>query len=171
MNSAKAYNSLGYMYYYGLGVMKNIKVAYDYFRSKNILTFIITKSIIDAIKKGEDSDSYFNLVSLLIEGNDEILVDVGQAYKYANFITGKGHTFGTHIFAMLNQFQLGSIIKTCEITIEFFKAVSERNLISKRKFDSAIQLYREGNYQVSALINVELAEEGHEVRIINNNKL
>ena len=151
MNNSKASNSLGYMYYYGLGVDKNIKIAYDYFRS--------------AIKKGEDSDSYFNLISLLIEGNDQIIVDVGQAYKYANFITGKGHTFGTHIFAMLNQFQLGSIIKTCEITIEFFKAVSERNLISKKKFDNSIQFYKQGHLQVSALIHLELAEEGHEVSL------
>ncbi len=121
--------------------------------------------ILAAIKKGEDSDSYFNLVSLLIEGNDQVQVDVGSAYKYANFITGKGHTFGTHIFAMLNQYQLGSIIKTCEITIEFFKAVAERNIISKRKFDNAIQFYKEGHVQVSAIIHLELAEEGHEVSI------
>lgn len=67
---------------------------------------------------------------------------------------------------MLNQYQLGSIIKTCEITIEFFKAVAERNLSSKRKFDNAIKFYREGYYQVSALLHLELAEEGHEVILL-----
>jgi hypothetical protein len=65
---------------------------------------------------------------------------------------------------MLNEYQLGSIIKTCEITIEFFKQVAERNQVAKKKFDWAIRLYREGFYKVSALIYMELAEEGYEVK-------
>lgn len=70
---------------------------------------------------------------------------------------------------MMNEYQLGSIVKTCEITVEFFKQVSERNLFAKRKFDTAIKMYREGFYKIAALIYIELAEEGFEVNIVNSN--
>jgi TPR repeat protein len=149
LNNAKAWNSLGYMYYYGLGVEKNVKRAYDYFKI--------------SFNKGEESDAYFNMASLLAEGNGVIEVDFANAYKYSNYIAAKGHTFGTHFFAMLNEYQLGGLIKTCEITVEFFRQVSERNLISKRQFELAIKMYREGYHKIAALIYVELAEEGFEV--------
>jgi len=150
LNNHKAWNSLGFMYYYGLGVEKNLKRAYDYFKI--------------SFSKGEESDAYYNMVTLLTEGNDKIEVDFPNAYKYANFIAAKGHTFGTHFFAMMNEYQLGSIIKNCEITIEFFKQVADRNLNAKRKFETALKFYREGFYKVSALIYMELAEEGFEVK-------
>ena len=67
---------------------------------------------------------------------------------------------------MLNQYHLGSMIKSCDINVEFFKSVSERNISSKKKFDHAYRFYKKGNYQVAALLYIELAEEGHEV-IIN----
>jgi TPR repeat protein len=149
MNNSKAWNALGYMYYYGLGVEKNIKRAYDYFKI--------------SFTKGEESDAYYDMVTLLSESNGKIEVDFPNAYKYANFIAAKGHTFGTHFFGMMNEYQLGSIVKTCEITVEFFKQVSERNLPGKRKFDSAIKFYKEGLYKISALLYIELAEEGFEV--------
>lgn len=100
-----------------------------------------------------------------LEGNDEIQVDISHAYKYANYIASKGDTYTTHIFAMLNQYHLGSMFKKCEVNVEFFKAVSERNMNSKRKFDYAYRYYKEGYKQVAALIYLELAEEGHEVII------
>lgn len=103
------------------------------------------------------------MATLLIEGNGEIDVDFPNAYKYSNFIAAKGHTFGTYFFGMLNDYQLGSIIKTCEITVEFFKQVAERNLISKKKFEIATKYYRDGYYKIAALIFIELAEEGFEV--------
>jgi hypothetical protein len=64
---------------------------------------------------------------------------------------------------MLNQYQLGSVLKTCEITVEFFKQVSERSLQAKKKFDTAIKLYRDGFQKLACLIYMELAEEGFEV--------
>ena len=64
---------------------------------------------------------------------------------------------------MLNQYQLGSVLNSCELTVEFFRQVAERNLLSKFKFDKAIQYYKEGFYRISALIYLELAEEGYEV--------
>jgi TPR repeat protein len=39
LNNSKAYNSLGYMYYYGYYVEKNVKRAYDYFKSKAFLKY------------------------------------------------------------------------------------------------------------------------------------
>ena len=115
----------------------------------------------------DDPDAYYNMITVLIEGNDAIQVDFANAYKYANLVTVKGHTYGTYLFAMLNEYQLGSIIKTCEITIEFFKQVAERNLCAKRKFDLASKMYKEGYYKIAALIYIELAEEGYEVNIID----
>jgi hypothetical protein len=111
----------------------------------------------------DESDAYYNLVSLLVEGHPDVEVDFANAYKYSNYITAKGHTYGTYIFAMLNEYQLGSVVKSCEITIEFFKQVAERNLISKRKFDLAARMYKDGYYQSAALMYIELAEEGFEV--------
>jgi hypothetical protein len=67
---------------------------------------------------------------------------------------------------MLNQYQLGSVLKTCEITVEFFKQVSERSLQAKKKFDTAIKLYRDGFQKIASLIYMELAEEGFEVSFL-----
>lgn len=120
-----------------------------------------------AFTKGDDADAYYNFATLLTEGNDFIGVDFPNAYKYSNFIAAKGHTFGVHFFGMLNEYQLGSVIKSCEITIEFFKQVSERNLASKRLFDLGIKYYREGYTRIAALIYIELAETGFEVRSFN----
>ena len=64
---------------------------------------------------------------------------------------------------MLNQYQLGSILNSCELTVEFFRQVAERNLLAKYKFENAIRLYKEGFHKISALIYLELAEEGFEV--------
>lgn len=105
------------------------------------------------------------MITLLIEGNDDIKVDYATAYKYSNFIAARGHTFGTHIFGMLNQYNLGSMIKSCDITIEFFKQVAERNLISKKRFELAIKMYMEEYYKLSALLFVQLAEEGIDVKL------
>ena len=40
-NLPRAWNSIGYMYYYGYGVEKNVKRAYDLFQSKNNFNYII----------------------------------------------------------------------------------------------------------------------------------
>ena len=42
------------------------------------------------------------MITLLAEGNDKIEVDFPNAYKYANFIAAKGHTFGTYFFGNKN---------------------------------------------------------------------
>lgn len=112
----------------------------------------------------EDADAYYNMVTLLIEGNDDIKVDYATAYKYSNFIAARGHTFGTHIFGMLNDYNLGSMIKSCDITVEFYKQVAERNLVSKKRFELAIKMYMEEYYKLSALLFVQLAEEGIDVK-------
>jgi TPR repeat protein len=83
------------MYYYGLYVEKNMKRAYDYFKS-------IINSYTDSFNKGEENDAYFNEASLLIEGNGVIDVDYATAYKYLNFVAAKGHTYGTYLFGINN---------------------------------------------------------------------
>lgn len=114
----------------------------------------------------EDADAYYNLITLLLEGNEEIKVDYQTAYKYSNFIAARGHTFGTHIFGMMNEYNLGSMIKSCDITIEFFKQVADRNLVSKKRFELATKMYMEDYYKLSALLFIQLAEEGMDVKYI-----
>ena len=65
--------------------------------------------------------------------------------------------------AMMNDYKLGSLINTCEITVEFFKVVAERNFLSKLKSDQAIKAYKKKSPKLAALLYLELAEEGHEV--------
>ena len=65
---------------------------------------------------------------------------------------------------MMNDYKLGSLINTCEITIEFFRSVAERNGMSKRKSDFAIKAFKKKSYKLAALLYLELAEEGHEVK-------
>ena len=149
----KAWNSLGYMYYYGLEVPKNIKRAYDYFK----LGFRVEN----------DPDSYYNLLTLLIENNKEIIPDYTTAYKYANSIAQNGHTFGSYFFAMMNYFKIGSLIDSCDITIEFFKETASRSIENKIKFENALLNYKNKNYRSSLLIYLELAEEGIESAQIN----
>lgn len=103
----------------------------------------------------------------MIEDNGVIQVDIPTAHKYANLITAKGHTFGTHYFANMNHYQIGALLNVCEITVEFYKAVAERSMDSKRKFDLAANSYLNGNYKQSALAYLELAEEGHLFSEIN----
>jgi len=65
---AKALNSIGYIYYYGLGVEKNIKRAYDYFKS-NILNYYIIQFyrqnlFIYILNKNFQNDLYYSLIKL-----------------------------------------------------------------------------------------------------------
>lgn len=98
---------------------------------------------------------------MLTEDNGEIKVDIPTAHKYANIIAAKGHTFGTHYFASMNDYKLGAILNSCDITIEFYRAVAERSHDSKKKFDLAAKAYLDKNYRQAALLYMELAEEGH----------
>lgn len=110
--------------------------------------------------KDADADTYYNLATLLLEDNGITKVDVPTSYKYANIIASKSHTFGTYMFAALNDYNLGSTIQTCEIANEFYKAVSERNVVSRNKNNAANYAYKQGFYRTAALIYSELAEEG-----------
>lgn len=105
-------------------------------------------------------DTFYNYVTLLTEDNGGIKVDVQTAHKYANIVASKGHTFGSYYFASMNNFKLGAVVDSCIITNEFYRAVSERSLESKRKYDLATKAYHSGNYKMSSLLFLELAEEG-----------
>lgn len=91
-----------------------------------------------------------------------------MAYKYSNILASKAHTFGTHMFAALNDYTIGSVVESCEVTNEYYKMVSERNLISRNKNNAANIAYRNKNYKTAALLYTELAEEGHQFADINS---
>ncbi len=115
LNISKSWNSLGYMYYYGLHVPKNERRAYDYFK-------------LGCLEKKDDNACY-DIMTLLLEGKNEIKHDYKTAYSYANQIAAKGHTFGSYLFAMMNEYNIGSVINSCDITINFFQNVTENMII------------------------------------------
>lgn len=104
---------------------------------------------------------------MLIEDNGDIKVDFPTAYKYANIVASKSHTFGTHIFASMNDYKLGNVLDSCDVSIEFYKSVAERNLLSRKMLLQAADSYQKGNYRTSSLLYAELAEEGHQFSEMN----
>ena len=154
LNITQSWNSLGYMYYYGLYVEKNERRAYDYFK----IGFLEKK----------DDDSCYDIMTLLLEGKNEIQHDYKKAYSYANQIAAKGHTFGSYIFAMMNEYNIGSLINSCDITINFFQNVADKSISSKNNFYNANEYYLNKHYKSAFLLYLELAEEGIELGQLNS---
>ena len=153
LNISKSWNSLGYMYYYGLHVPKNERRAYDYFK-------------LGCLEKKDDNACY-DIMTLLLEGKNEIKHDYKTAYSYANQIAAKGHTFGSYLFAMMNEYNIGSVINSCDITINFFQNVADKSITSKNNFNLANDYYLHKHYKSAFLLYLELAEEGIELGQLN----
>ena len=86
-------NSLGYFYYYCLGVEKYVQKDFDYF---NIgITY-------------KDSAAVLDTAYLLIQNlnNDKKLIetDIFLVYTYVSNLAGKDFTFGTYFYVMMNQY-------------------------------------------------------------------
>ena len=107
-------------------------------------------------------------MSILTEDNGITKVDIPSAYKYGNILAGKAHTFGTYLFAAMNDYNLGSSLESCEMAVEFYKTVAERNSFSTQKYSQANAAYKKGFYKTAALLYLELAEEGHQFADINS---
>ena len=154
--TSKSWNCLGYLYYYGLGVKKDAKKAYDYFSL--------------GVTSGDNSAIY-DMAYLLIENykRDKKLVekDVSKAYDYVSKLAASDFTFGTYFYAMMNQYSLGSTIKSCDINIKFFISVCEKNLYNKYLYDLAFKYYKNKMYRRAFLLYLELAEGGSEKAQIN----
>jgi TPR repeat protein len=115
----------------------------------------------------DDMESYYNYVTILTEDNGSTTVDIPTAHKHANIVAAKGHTFGTYYFAAMNNYKIGAVVDSCDITNELYRVVSERSIESKYKYDLATKAYSEGNIKMSSLLFLELAEEGHLFAEIN----
>lgn len=154
--TSKSWNSLGYLYYYGLGVKKDIKKAYDYF---NI-----------GMTYGDESARY-DLAFLLIENykNDKKLIkrDVEKAYDQVSKLAAVNFNFGTYLYAMMNQYSIGSSVKACDINIKFFISICEKSLYMKYLYDLGFKYYKNKMYRKAFLIYLELAEGGSEAAQIN----
>ena len=154
--TSNCWNSLGYLYYYGLGIKKDIKKAYDYFR-------------IGATYG--DKSAIYDISYLLIENykNDKrhIERDVTKAYEYASKLASYNFNFGTYLYAMMNQYSMGSSIKSCDINIKFFISICENNLYVKYLYDLAFKYYKKKMYRKALLLYLELAEGGSEKAQIN----
>ena len=155
-DTSRSWNSLGYLYYYGLGVKKDIKKAYDY--------FTIGASY-------NDKSAIYDMAYLLIENtkNDKKLIekDFKKAHNYISKLAASDFTFGNYIYAMMNQYSLGTSIKSCDINIKFFISISEKSLYIKYLYDLAYKYYKNKMYRKAFLIYLELAEGGSEPAQIN----
>lgn len=72
------------------------------------------------------------------------------------------------MFAAMNDYSLGSVIESCDLANEFYKSVSERNVISRNKNAAANKAYKLGHYRTASLMYLELAEEGHQFADMNS---
>ena len=155
-NNTHSWNSLGYMYYYGLGVKQNIDKAFDYFK--------IGISY-------KDSAAYFDMAYLLLENQKQdikrIKTNYEKAYKYANNLASKSLSFGTYLYAMMNQYNIGAMINSCDINLPFFKSIIGNSLYIKYLTDLAYEYYNNKMYRKSFLIYMELAELGINTGAIN----
>ena len=154
--TSKSWNSLGYLYYYGLGVKKDVKKAYDYF--------------VVGAKSGDESAIY-DSAYLLIENykKDKKLIekDVSKAYEYATKLASSNFNFGTYLYAMMNQYSMGSTVKSCDVNIKFFISICEKNLYTKYLYDLAFKYYKNKMYRKAFLLYLELSEGGSEKAQIN----
>ena len=154
--TSKSWNSLGYLYYYGLGVKKDVKKAYDYF------------SI--GVTYGDNAARY-DMAFLLIENNkkDKKLLEknVDKAYEQVSKLAAVNFNFGTYLYAMMNQYSIGSTIKSCDINIKFFISICEKSLYNKYLYDLAFKYYKNKMYRKAFLLYLELAEGGSEQALIN----
>ena len=155
-NNTLSWNSLGYMYFYGLGVKQNIDKAYDYFK--------IGISY-------KDSAAYYDMVYLLLENQKQdknrIKTDYDKAYKYASHLSSQSLSFGTYLYAMMNQYNIGAMINSCDINLPFFKSIIGNSLYIKYLTDLAYEYYNNKMYRKSFLIYMELAELGINTGAIN----
>ena len=155
-DNGKSWNSLGYLYYYGLGVEKNVKKAFDYFNVG--LSY-------------KDPSAIYDAAYLLIENqkNDNKLItkDYKKAYNHASGLAATDFSFGTYMYAMMNQYSIGASIKSCDINIKFFISICEKNLYIKYLYDLAIRYYKNKMYRKAFLLYMELAEGGSEPAQIN----
>ena len=153
---SKCWNSLGYLYYYGLGVKKDITKAFDYFSIG--VTY-------------RDNSAVYDLAYLLMENykKDKKLAekDLSKAYDHTSKLAAVDFTFGTYLYAMMNQYSLGSTIKSCDINIKFFIAICEKNLYNKYLYDLAFKFYKNKMYRKAFLLYLELSEGGSEKAQIN----
>jgi len=155
-DNGKSWNSLGYLYYYGLGVEKNVKKAFDYFNVG--LSY-------------KDNSAIYDAAYLLIENQKDdsklISKDYKKAYNHASGLAAQDFSFGTYMYAMMNQYSIGASIKSCDINIKFFISICEKNLYIKYLYDLAIRYYKNKMYRKAFLLYMELAEGGSEAAQIN----
>ena len=154
--NAKSWNSLGYLYYYGLGVEKDIEKARDYFN-------------IGASYKDSAAilDSSYLLITNTKKEKKLLEKDYTKAYNHVSKLATLDYSFGTYFYAMMNQYSIGSSIKSCDINIKFFISICEKNIYIKYLYDLAIKYYKNKMYRKAFLLYLELAEGGSEAAQIN----
>lgn len=148
-----AKNAIGYMYYFGLGVRKDKRIASDYFGT------VITSH--ETVL--EQQDNLVNMAALLLDDEQFLSHNVSLAFSYLNMMNKSDIMGGKYILGMIHDYSLYSEERSCSLVIEFFRSISEKSETSKFKFDLAHAAHREGKNRTATLLFMELAEEGHEV--------
>ena len=118
-----------------------------------------------------DNSAVYDMAYLLMENykKDKKLAekDLSKAYDHTSKLAAVDFTFGTYLYAMMNQYSLGSTIKSCDINIKFFIAICEKNLYNKYLYDLAFKFYKNKMYRKAFLLYLELSEGGSEKAQIN----
>ena len=92
---------------------------------------------------------------------------ISKAYEYATKLASSNFNFGTYLYAMMNQYSMGSTVKSCDVNIKFFISICEKNLYIKYLYDLAFKYYKNKMYRKAFLLYLELSEGGSEKAQIN----
>jgi len=177
---------LGYMHCLGLGVPKDLDVAYSYFVSSalqndplghNGLGYIFfhgtpvqAQDLNLAFKHFNDSahggsaDGIFNLASMYLTGTG-----TGQSFQssllWYTQALDRGHTPAAYTLAIMHLNGIGTV-RDCQVAVELLKRVCERGDWVSRKLQEAYD-EQEVRPESAAWLFLRLAEAGHEVAQMN----
>lgn len=177
---------LGYMYCLGLGVEKNLDIAYSYFVSSSIQndalghnglgyiyfhgTTIQARNLklahhhFNESAYGGSADGMFNLASMYLTGTgtDQSFQKAVLWYTQA---LDRGHTPAAYSLAVMHLNGVGTV-RDCDIAVNLLKKVCERGEWVSSKLVEAYD-GSEGQPELTAFLFLKLAEAGHEVAQMN----
>eukprot|EP00929_Paragymnodinium_shiwhaense_P088805 TRINITY_DN49111_c0_g1_i3.p1 TRINITY_DN49111_c0_g1~~TRINITY_DN49111_c0_g1_i3.p1 ORF type:complete len:503 (+),score=84.83 TRINITY_DN49111_c0_g1_i3:206-1714(+) len=183
---AGAMAMLGYMYCLGLGVPKNLDVAYSHFvaaaaqddhMGHNGLGYLYfhgsgveARDLSLAFKHFNISahlgsaDGMFNLASLYLTGTGTKL-SFTLATMWFTKALDKGHTPAAYTLAVMHLNGIGTI-RNCKMAVDLLKRVCERGGWLANQLKSAYDR-QESRLDSSAWLFLKLAETGHEIAQMN----
>lgn len=185
-NHAGALALLGYMYCLGLGVPKNLDIAYSYFVSSSVqkdslghngLGFIYFHGTTVQARNmrlafhhfnesayGGSSDGMFNLASMYLTGTG-VEQSFQKAVLWYTQALERGHTPAAYSLAVMHLNGVGTV-RDCDIAVNLLKKVCERGEWVSGQLVDAYE-FADTQPEKATLLFLKLAEAGHEVAQMN----